>query len=149
MTNKCFRKATRFISVLLVFALISGGVSATVELVQPLASDYITSCTAKIISYGDGEFVVDFSIIGRNTMLSIGVTEIEIQWSLNGTSWNDGESILASEYPSMLGTNRIKYSSSVPFTGVEGRYYRAYVTFYASNASGSDSATITTLKVQI
>lgn len=149
MTNKNFRKATRIIAVLLVFALISGGVSAAGGLVQPLASDYITSCTAQIISYGDGDFVVDFSIIGKNTMLYIGVTEIEIQWSLNGTSWNDGESILSSEYPSMLGTNRIKYSSSVPFTGVEGRYYRAYVTFYASNASGSDSATITTLKVRI
>ena len=55
-------------------------------------------------------------------MTSLGVTEIQMQWSYNGTAWNDGETIDLNDEPSMLGSNKSIYISSVPFSGVEGRY---------------------------
>ena len=138
----------KIISLLLVLFIVSGVAVAAEGTVQPLASDYLISCSA-YISHSDGKSKVNFTARATSLMTSLGVTQIQMQWSYNGTAWNDGETIDLNDEPSMLGSNKSIYISSVPFSGVEGRYYRAKVTFYASNSSGSDSATITTQKVLI
>lgn len=138
----------KLISLFLVLIMVSGVAVAAERTMQPFASDYFDTCSAHI-SQSDGEYRVNFTAKATSLMTSLGVTEIQIQWSYNGTAWNDGETIDLNDEPSMLGSNKSIYISSVSFSGVEGRYYRAKVTFYASNSSGSDSATITTQKVLI
>lgn len=149
MRKKAFSNITRVLCILLAISLITGAASATDDGIQPLASDYLYSYTAYIADKGNGDLSVQFSVNGSGSMNQIGVSSITLQWSTNERNWYTCKTFDPEDYSQMLGSNRSRYASSVPYSGTEGRYYRASVTFYASDNYGSDSATIWTSSVQL
>ena len=71
-------------------------------------------------------------------MNQLGVTEIQVL-EQNGTSWSTVRTFRYQNYPELMGYNTSRHSGSITFPGITGRTYMAYVTFYAANASGSES----------
>lgn len=149
MKKKAFSNITRVLCVLLAISLITGAASATDDNIQPLASDYLYAYTAYIADKGNGDLSVQFSVNGSGIMNQIGVSSIKLQWSTNNINWNTIKTFDSEDYPQMLGSNRSRYASSVSYDGTEGWYYRASVTFYASDNYGSDSITMWTSSVQL
>lgn len=149
MKKKIFSNITAVFAVLLAISLTTGAALAADDGIQPLASDYLNSYSTYIADKGNGNLSIQFSVNGSGIMNQIGVSTIKLQWSSNNTNWNTIMTFDSKDYSQMLGSNKSRHSGSVPYSGTEGWYYRASVTFYASDNYGSDSITIWTASVQL
>lgn len=131
----------RMMAITLVIALtLPMGVSAaTVETVQPRASDYLDSYNAYVYCAGDGAIQVWFTVTGTEYMDTLGALTIRIYESTDGTNWTWKKSFSNGNYPNMIGYNDYYYSGHVDYQGVIGRYYRAYVTIWAGKNGQGDS----------
>lgn len=131
----------RMMAITLVIALtLPMGVSAaTVETVQPRASDYLDSYNAYVYCAGDGAIQVWFTVTGTEYMDTLGALTIRIYESTDGTNWTWKKSFTNDTTTSMIGYNDYYYSGHVDYQGVIGRYYRAYVTIWAGKNGQGDS----------
>lgn len=129
------------LTAVIIFSLaIPAAATDKIQEVTPRASAYITSVWAGATG-GNGQITVDFSITGTGTMTSLGATVIEIKNSSGQTV----KTYFQSTTPSMMGSNRGFYRSSVTYTGATAsKKYYAIVYFKASNSSGSDTTSYTT-----
>jgi len=102
------------------------------------ASNYLQSYVSTIKAEGNDKILIGFSVIGTGYMTSIGVKEIEVQKKV-GSSWEYDRTLKSSSYPSLLTSNSDFHTEQIRITGVAGTQYRAILTFYAGNSTGSDS----------
>ena len=80
-------------------------------------------------------------------MDEIGAKQITIQ-KKNGNSWEDVKTFTSSTTPSLMGKNTYYYTSSVTYSAASPTStYRARISIYVGNSSGSDSRIITTTSV--
>lgn len=114
------------------------------ETVEPRASQYLSSYMAYIAPVGSGKIQIWFDVEGTTVMDKIGSTTIVLKESTNGTSFTTVKTFKVASYSSMLASNKVSYTSYVPYSGTAGRYYQAVVTVYAEKNGGSDSRVITT-----
>lgn len=70
-------------------------------------------------------------------MDEIGSSEIIVYRSTDGVNWQKMFTYLPQYYPQMIDYNTISHMAYVPYHGTQGYYYRALVTFYAKNSSGT------------
>ena len=84
----------------------------------------------------DDQFEVWFDVSAQRAMDKLGAQRIIIQKSSDGENWINVMTFLSSYYEYLLGANRGYYSGHVTYKGVQGCYYRAYVTFYAEDSVG-------------
>ena len=123
----------------LVLGLSSTACAAYEDEYTPYSNAYISSMIAGLSKSGDTLYVT-FTTKGTAPMTSIGASCIKIYTSggsLVKTFWS-------AYNPSMLGSNRTVYTSSVSYDGTDGTTYYAVVTGYASNSNGSGTETYTT-----
>ena len=112
----------------------------------PVAADTRSSAyimrTSAILTAGtsNGKIFVDYSITGRDTMATIGVSKIVVYRS-NGTVYATYNGSVAN---GLMRQNALMASGTQTIYGVSGTSYYCAVTLYAGNSSGSDSRTITT-----
>lgn len=78
-----------------------------------------------------------FDVVGNGMMDEIGVSNIKLQRSSNGSSWSTVKNFYPEDYPQMICEDTSIAYDYVSYTGSYGYYYRAYVTFYAKNSRGS------------
>jgi hypothetical protein len=103
-----------------------------------VGSTHLQSYSSSIVAEGNGIIQVYFEVEGMGKMTSLGVTQIEVQKKV-GTAWVPDITLKSNNYPNFLASNTSTHSSSVRVTGVAGTQYRAIITFYAANSTGSDS----------
>lgn len=125
---------------LMAFSLSIGAIAAEKETAEPCSNSYIKSFAASITA-SNGAVTVNFITKGTGVMTSIGASTIKI-YAVGGST--PVKTFYSSSTPSMLGSNRISYSSSVTYYGNSGTSYYAVVTHYAANSSGSGTQTYTT-----
>lgn len=137
------KKSIRFLAVVLVLimSLSSISIAAPADEIAPYANAYIDSYYAAVTKSGDS-LRVSFTVDGSGMMTSIGASSVKIytsSGSLVKTFWSSAN-------PSMLGSNRVTYSSSVYYDDwASGTSYYAVVKFYATDSTtGSGSETYTT-----
>ena len=114
-----------------VFGYDSGG-----DIAQPFASHYIESCDARMVIDGGGKIIVAFSIKGEMQMESIGAVSIIIMESSDNSTFTTVASFRAESVSSLMGHNRLSYSSSITYQGDPGKYYKATVTLRVTTSSG-------------
>jgi hypothetical protein len=102
------------------------------------ASLYLESYCSTIKAEGGGKILIGFSVIGTGTMTSIGVKQIEVQKKV-GSAWVTDATFKSANFPHFLTSNSDGHASQIRVTGVAGTQYRAIITFYAANSTGSDS----------
>lgn len=78
-----------------------------------------------------------FDVVGKGAMNEIGVESIELKRSSDGVNWTTVKTFLPEDYPQMICENTGINCDYVSYLGAYGYYFRAYVTFYASNSRGS------------
>lgn len=142
------KNTIRFLSVILVLvmSLSCVAMAAPADEITPYANAYIDYFYAAVTKSGDS-LRVSFTVDGSGMMTSIGASSIKIYTaggSLVETFWSASN-------PSMLGSNRVTYSSSVYYDDwTSGTSYYAVVKFYATDSttgSGSETYTTGTIKM--
>ena len=78
-------------------------------------------------------------------MDELGVSEIKIQRSSDGSNWTTAHTFRSDTYPWFLDQNTVAHLGTAKCTTLTGYYYRAKVTFWAEKTGlGTGSYTATT-----
>ena len=146
MKNRKNTILVKMVACMLVMALMAPiSVSATVpETVMPRASDYLMGYTAYVCAMGDGDLEIWFEVAGTATQEYLGVTTIFLYESTDNVNWYRVDTFSHMDYPQMLLTNAWEVIDYVPYEGVAGRYYKAYVGIWGGPDPGGDSRYIWT-----
>ena len=131
------RFLTCFFSFLLTAALFCGFANAA----DTRASYYLSSYDAFLYT-GDssGELILDFSVAVTRACTSYGISKVRLYTE-------DGDlvkTITGTKTNGLLTGSGRTYLSEYEISATAGESYYAVVTFYASDANGSDSKTYTT-----
>ena len=127
-------------SLVLVLCII---LSATVFASSTRASEYLSAYYATISKTSDGNISIYFNVIAPAKMDHLGASKISVQ-RYTGSYWRTEYNFTYSEYPELQGENVGRHSGTV---GYELQYsnssYRAVVTFYSADSTGSDTGVYT------
>ena len=127
----------RVITFLVVIALIIPMNASA--LVQPRASDYLSTYNAYVYLPGTGEVRVYFNVDGTGYMDELGALSIKIYESTDGTNWTWKKTFTHDSTPGMLSYNDDYHSGYVSYSGVAGRYYKAYVCIWGGKDGKGDT----------
>lgn len=141
MRTRKYTFALKLIAVVLIVALTVPGhaFAAQPETVQPMASYYLTSYNSYVCAMGNGRVEVWFEVTGVVYMDDIGSLSILLFESTDKVNWTQVETFLHEDYDNMLAQGEIDYVSYVPYQGVAGRYYKAYVGIWAGKNDDGDT----------
>ena len=136
----------KLIAIIMVVSLCApiGAQAAMPEMVQPLASAYLTDYTAYICAMGNGDLEIWWEVTGTDYWADIGVLSISLYESTNGTNFYWVDSFRFTNYPNMLWHDDYMSMDHVDYEGVPGRYYKAYVHIWAGPEDGGDGRYIWT-----
>lgn len=146
MKNRKHTIWLKFVACILAMALmVPVSVSAAApETVMPRASDYLMGYTAYVCAMGNGELEIWFEVTGTGTQEYLGVLSIYLYESTDNVNWYWVKTYRNNEYEQMLLTNAWQNIDYVPYEGVAGRYYKAYVGIWGGPDPGGDSRYIWT-----
>lgn len=83
-------------------------------------------------------FQIWFDVTATSRMDKLGVWEIELDRSPDGEDWELIKTYNRLVYTQMLCDDTYAHGGYVPYANaISGYYYRAYVTFYAKDSTGS------------
>lgn len=125
----------RSVCILLVIAMMFT-VPVSAEEQNERSSAYFGVLKTYITRPSDTQIQIWFDVTGKERMDTIGVSEIELQRSVNNATWTTIKTYTPDDYPQMLENNTVSCANYVPYTGSMYYYYRAYVTFYAKKGTG-------------
>lgn len=132
------KRTLRLISLVLAMAILLAVPAYAEPEVSPYSSCYFNSFTTYLHQISDGAFQIRFEVIASCGLKDeLGVSEIVVQRSTNGTNWEQIKTYYPYANPSMIGYDTAFHSGHVVYVGTQGYYYRAYVTYYAKNSSGT------------
>lgn len=129
------KRFVRFICLLVVFASLAV-IPAYAQEPSARASDYLSAYGAYCTKTSSTSVTASFQVIGTGTMDEIGANMVKIQYSSDQVNWTTAKTFYKSSYPNMTITNRSAYASELSCTVPSGKYYRAYVEFYAEKDGG-------------
>ena len=131
----------RLIAFLLVFSLSVPAYASTAEaeLVQPRASAYLETYGAYVYLPGNGQVQVYFDVTGTDDMDELGTLRIMLYESTDNVNWTWKKTFLHEDTPGMLIEDDFWYMNYVPYDGVTGRYYKAYVCIWAGKNGSGDT----------
>lgn len=103
------------------------------------ANTYIAAHATCLEKEASTQFKVWFDVTGSAIDIDmIGVRRIVVYRSADQQTWTKMRTYNYTSYPQMMDYNSGSHSGYVTYSyATPGYYYRAYVTFYAENSSGS------------
>ena len=136
----------KFVAFILAFSMCApiGAQAAMPEPVEPMASAYLAAYTAYICAMGGGDLEIWFEVTGTGRWADIGVLNIYLYESTDNSNFYWVKTFQFMDYDSMLWHNDYMCMDYVPYDGVPGRYYKAYVQIWAGPEDGGDSRYIWT-----
>lgn len=131
------KKILRSICVFMAIAL-TMAVPVSAEEVSTRSSSFIAAYSASICKASETQIEVWFEVIGTGMMDEIGAREIKIQRSASGTgNWITVRTFYGVNHSNMICDDTYAHYSYVTYNGTPGYYYRAIVTIYAKNDTGT------------
>jgi hypothetical protein len=126
----------RICALVAALALCIGGVTASAR-----SSYYLDAYSAWLIAGSNGKIDIAVDVQATDDMDEVGAKRIQLMESSDGgATWDTVRIYVQSLYPNMYTTNNYYYLKiPVSYAGTVGYQYRAYVTVYASDSTGSDS----------
>lgn len=125
---------------LVISLLTPSAVSATTGgQIQPYASKYLSAYNTYICAVGNGDIQIWFEVLGTDDMDELGTLSIVLYESTNNSTWTPIKTFLHEDYSSMLLEDDYWHMDYVPYDGVAGRYYKAYVCIWAGKNGSGDT----------
>lgn len=134
MSHRKQRISFRLLALLLCFVFL---IPIPTQAAEPRASYYLSSYTAYICHMGGGELQIWFSVAGVDEWADIGVLDIFLYESQDGTNYNWVKTLSFENYPEMLDHDSSFHMSYVTYQGKLARYYRAYVCIWAGDENNN------------
>lgn len=134
----------RVLALLLACALVMPGYASAAlpETVEPMGSDYFSYYSAYIGDDGNDAIKIHFTVNGTAIMDMVGVSNIELFESTDNENWTLVKTFDYWDYPSMMGYNKGSHTNNVTYSGVSGRYYKAYMWLYSGKNGSGETRTI-------
>lgn len=123
----------RIISLSLVIASL---LSMTAFASTPRSNSFIRGSSVSISAAGSGKVKFSVTVTGTGVMTKIGCKSIVVFESTDNSNWTNVAAYYDSDYPDLMGANKVSYTATFYHQGVAGRYYKATVGVYAGNSSG-------------
>lgn len=101
------------------------------------ASSYFMAYDSYLWKTTGTTFEVWFDVLACDYMDELGVNSIKVQRSSDGENWATMKIYYPDVYSQMISEDTLDHVGCVTYTGTSGYYYRACVTFYAKNSSGT------------
>ena len=125
--------------ILVIFFVFQNPVSAaTVEPIQPRASDYLSGYSAYVYVTDSGEVQVWFDVMGTGWMDEIGALSILLYESSDGTNWTWVKTFRHEATEGMLFYDDYYVSSYVSCQGSKTKQYKANVGVWAGKDGDGD-----------
>lgn len=135
-----YKKILRGMSLLFAVLMI---VSTSAFAMDARASSRIVTSSTRIKIGVDSNLWVYFSVDAISTMDDIGASKITIQ-RYSGSRWITESTFTPEDAPEMQTSNELRHSAAIPYSPKYSGYsYRAVVTVYATNSSGTSTTTLT------
>lgn len=133
------KRFLRLVSLILVMAMVASVpvYAAEQEEATPYSSAFFTKYSTYLYKISSIQFEVWFEVSATGGMTQLGVSQIKVQRSADKSTWETMKTYTPDSYSQMLCSNTGTHASCVTYAGTPGYYYRAYVTFYAKNSSGT------------
>lgn len=135
------RKYIRMICVVLVVCLVFAFPVSAESGSQSRASLYFAAHDCYLYKIDSSTFEIWFDVTATASALPLqvlGVSSVEVDRSPDGVNWSLIRTYDAEDYPQMLCENTGTHDGYITYRyATPGYYYRAYITFYAKNSSGS------------
>lgn len=129
------KRLIRLICLLLVFATLAA-VPAYAQEQSTYASRYLSAYRAYCTKLSSTSVGVSYQVLGTDAMDEIGVNLIKIQYSSDKVNWTTAKAFRKAIYPSMIDYDTSMHAGTLSATVPAGKYYRAYVEFYAAEGNG-------------
>jgi len=135
--------------VLVLSFLMAIPVSAQTE-AETRASMFFSAHDTFLSKISDTRFKIWYDVTAVGMMDKLGVCEIEVDHSPDGTNWELVATYNKTFYPAMVASNTFSHGGYITYYGAQpGYYYRAYVTFYAKNSAGTGRLSRMTATLQM
>lgn len=108
------------------------------------ASDYFWFTDAWVTPTGHGNFILEFDVSTTDTMQEVGASRIVIYEQQSNGLYKTVKIFTRYNTPDMIDTNSSCNCCRVSYSGTSGTKYYAVITFYAQNASGSETLNMNT-----
>lgn len=136
-----WKRLRRTISILLCLSMIC---SISAYAAEARASSQISVCSATLEKLSNGDLKLKLSIYATGIMDSIGVSTVVIE-RYNGNKWVEEQTYSFSDTPELQTSGEKRYTVTLVITPHYADLdYRAKVTFYAEDSSGSSTKLVTT-----
>lgn len=103
----------------------------------PRASSYFVATRTYLVQTDTSKFDISFEVTAKRGMEELGVESIVVKRSADASNWITMRTCVPSVYPQMIRTNTAFHSDYVSYNATAGYYYKAYVTYYAKDSSGT------------
>ena len=138
------KKFSQIICLILVCAMCLSTTAIAAENVEPRASNYFWSSSVYFWHTSGNSYQIWFDVTAKSTMQKLGASYIKVQRSTDLTNWSTVSTYDMDDYAQMIKTNTVRHADCVPFSATTGYAYRAVVTLYAKNSSGTGEMNETT-----
>lgn len=131
------KRFTQIVCIVLAFVMVMSTTAFAAEPVDPRASNYFWSSSVYFWHSSGNNYQIWFDVTAVGTMQKLGASRIEVERSTDLVNWDPAGSYDMANYSQMTKSNTVGYANYVPFTATTGYAYRAIVTLYAKNSSGT------------
>ena len=130
------KRFLRLVCLVLVVSLLAA-VPAYAEEPTTRASNFFSSYRAYCTKKTSTQLAVSFQVVGAGIMDELGASQVKVQRSTDGENWTTIRTFKKDTYSSMIDTDAGVHGTNLYCTITSGYYYRAVITFYAKNSTGT------------
>ena len=133
------KKLVRLVCMILACCLLLSIPAQAAETTEPRASAFFSSYSTDLYKTSSSSFQIWFDVVSNAARMDVlGVSEIVVYRSADQQSWTKMRTYTMDNYPQMVAQNTTSHDGYVTYNyATTGYYYRARITFYAKNSTGS------------
>lgn len=131
------KRLTQILCMIMVFVTVLSTAAFAAETPAPRASNFFMASSVYFWHVSGNDYQVWFDVTALSTMQKLGASKIRVQRSTDEVNWTTVQTYNMEDYSQMTTSNAFTYINKVPFSATTGYSYRAIVTLYAKNSSGT------------
>lgn len=140
------KKSVRIFSLVCALAM---ALSVCASAAEQRSSAYLSTYSAMLYAYEDGEVTVFLRATGTGLMDEIGATQITLYEAVGSGMFRTAKVYTSDEYPDMLCSGNQYCKVAARYNGTSGNRYYAIIKVYAADSTGSDTKTYTTAAITV
>lgn len=132
------KRFTQFICIFLVCVMFFSTTAFAAETADPRASNFFMSSSVYFWHVSGSQYQIWFDVTAVSRMTELGASKIVVEQSTDLVNWDPVKTYNKSSYSEMTTTSTTaRYANYVTYYPTDGYAYRAIVTLYAKNSSGT------------